>query len=224
MNFLSHYYIDWEIDDPHYTLGKILPDLLRNFKKGLRIKASEDIAIEFEYLQPLHKGIENHHQVDFHFHNSDFFKKYSNEIKVILKTEAYDSIRKYYYFYAHILLEMMLDRLLLKKNREIGTKFYEQLREIKKETISGFLRYNGVDIPAKEFFNYLSGFVNARYLFEYIDNDKLLYALGRINYRAGLYHFTSADFEKLKGKVGDIESLLHEDYLEIFSEIRKKIS
>lgn len=222
MNFLSHYYIDAEVDIPEYTLGKILPDLLRNYHKGLRIKPEGALAKEYHLIN-LNKGILNHYAVDALFHESKFFKENTDKIKISLKNNTYDNIHKYFYFYAHILLEIMLDRLLLKKDENIGIRFYEHLNLVKEETIKDFFRYNEIEMSAKEFFLYLKSFTNARYLFSYINNESLIYALGRINQRAGLAPFSGKDIQKLVLIIDEIEVKLQQHYLLIFKEIRKKL-
>lgn len=222
MNFLSHYYIDAEVDIPEYTLGKILPDLLRNYHKGLRIKPEGALANEYHLIN-LNKGILNHYAVDAFFHNSAFFTSNTDQIKKALKSNTYDNIHKYFYFYAHILLEIMLDRLLLKRDQNIGIGFYDHLNSVKEETIKDFFRYNKIELNAKEFFLYLKSFTNARYLFSYINNESLIYALGRINQRAGLAPFSAQDVEKLILIIDEIEVKLQQHYFIIFKEIRKKL-
>lgn len=223
MNFLSHYYIDWQIDDPVYTLGKILPDLIRNFRGDLRVRPS-NVEHEDSTLKSINRGIAHHYMVDKLFHQSTFFIENSAVVKKMMKEAGFASVKKYFYFHAHILFELMIDRLVMNHNNEVPVRFYNQLEMVKGETISKFFRYNNLGNQELDFMHFFSRFISSRYLISYSSNENLAYALGRINSRVGLSPFTGKDLNKLMALIPEVEQHLSGKFLSIFSELQLKLA
>lgn len=223
MNFLSHYYINRENNSPEYTLGKILPDLLRIAGIRKKFKPNRPAPNLGQSQLQLMSGLHNHLLVDKYWHGSHYFEQYSGKLKQALKAQDFTTIDKYYYFHAHILLELMLDRLLIKHDPTIPQLFYRQLRQIKEETIRHFFRYNGLPGDGGDFYRFFDRFRASEYLYNYTDNEKLMYALGRINERAGVPTFSADDQQPMYEVIDEAERILKDGYLSIFKWIHTKL-
>lgn len=221
MNFLSHYYIRHQVAHPHFTLGKILPDMLRPFGPANKIRHAANIKAPETEMEWLIKGTFTHLETDRIFHASDFFEQKTASIKQFIKAEKL--FGKYKFFYAHLLLELLLDRILVKHHNDVAPTFYRQLNEVNQATISGFFRYKGLQFSDEQFFRSLDRFTSSRYLFSYAENEGLTFALERTVNHVGLPVFGKSDKKTLINNLDELEATVAADYLSIFKKLEKVI-
>lgn len=223
MNFLSHFFIDWQEDDPPYSLGKVLPDLLRNFDGLVRVKPYNEMPATNDQ-KSLHKGVEMHYAVDKYFHQSAFFLQNAQKVKNLMLASGFSDAHRYLFLHAHILLELMLDKLIIINNDQVAQKFYEQLGKIDVVTIQPIFRYNNIENHLAAFMHFYSRFLQVRYLYSYTNNESMAYALGRIISRVGMAGFAGSDHDKLLRVIPQVENLMADQFLKIFDEIRRKLA
>lgn len=225
MNFLSHYFINDERDEADYSLGKVLPDLSRNFHPEFRVlqPGKTGLANDLEPLENFIEGIRMHFITDKLFHASGYFKKKTGLLTEILKSLHLETIRRFYFFYSHILLEIMLDRMLVKQFPEKVMQFYSLISKVQNETIREYMEYNGSSKFYQGFIEFLQHFIDVKYIYQYASNERIIFALGRIVSRTGLPEFSEADRIKLIDTVSRFESVMENDYLSIFAKIKKSI-
>jgi len=221
MNFVGHYFVDHGVQDADYTLGKILPDLLRNFSKSIRLNAS-DLEGKGQG-EPLYMGIRMHFRTDRVFHDSALFRERSAEINGRLKNSVL-SIRKYRFFFAHVLLEMLIDRCLLIRHPGLGEGFYHQLAAADKQTLSDFFEAQGWLHLIDGFWAFLQRFISSEYLLQYVHNESLIFALGRIGERVGLKSAVGMADEGLVGLIDSYTDTLCKELPGFFESLTKKIS
>jgi hypothetical protein len=221
MNYLSHYYILREYEHPAFANGKIIPDLLRIFGPDHKIRKARNIEDPEGAGEWMMKGAYVHLESDRLFHDSDYFERESQRLKEELR--AGSSIRKYRYFYAHILLEMLLDRLLVKKYPELGQRFYDDLEQIEERDIQAFFELKPIAVDANEFMQVLSRFRKSRYLFEYAYDPGFLYAFSRILKRVGMPLLNREDRNFLIRLVQESEERLEPEFLSILQKIETGI-
>ncbi len=221
MNYLSHYYADLSYHHPAFALGKVLPDFARIVDKRLRFRLKKLPDSGDEVLHLIHLGIRSHYRADAWFHNSEYFKTRTAEIQRILRGLRLEGIRKYYYFYAHILLEMLLDRLLVTEHFPVAQQFYADLDHCPEEWLvryAGFHRLGSQ--TAEELAAVVSRFRHARYLFDYTRNEGLVFAFNRIIQRAGLPAFSEEDNARLAGSLQEMCDVAMQGFPTIFEHIR----
>jgi hypothetical protein len=80
MNFLSHYYFDRDTTDCYFTLGTVLPDLLKNADKTI-ILHPENLVHPNPRINSIIQGWNKHLLVDKYFHSSEFFFTHSHHLK-----------------------------------------------------------------------------------------------------------------------------------------------
>jgi len=196
MNFLSHYYLDAEDDRPYYVFGIIIPDLLKNFNRRWKVKKNPQEYEQIE-LQQIEEGIARHIDVDAHFHNSDFFKENTLFISDTLKKNEIDSMAKHTYFLAHVILELMIDRLLVKNYPNICEQFYAILNRVEKSNIDLYLNYSNFVQEMNDFSSFFEKFKTSKYIFHYANNENLIFALNKIIERATGNPLSKEDGSKL---------------------------
>lgn len=212
MNFLSHYYIIKHDKRPFYSFGNILPDLIRIFDKNTRISENLKVNPKDKILVDIIEGVNFHHYADSLFHNSSFFKKNTGKITQLLKESDLKSIDKYLFFIAHILFEIMLDRILIQKNEHLCNTFYDSLSKVREKDVKLLFDAINLKTTSEGFYNFFDQFRKAEYLKEYVHNEKLIYALNRVYNRISPINFEEEDKMKLEQVILQIEKDLSKEY------------
>lgn len=219
MNFLSHFYFERKINDPQRTLGAVLPDLLRNMDKEIRIFPEKNASkyLKNKNIAQILKGWSRHVTTDKFFHNNIFFIEKTQQLKAFLAPVVINTpIRAS--FLSHIALELLLDRLLLKNSWLHEDDFYEQLAEVDRASLEMFLDLSGIPNP-NYFLAYFNSFIVDRYLGSYRDMAKLTYALNQICKK---FWPNGLDEEKklqLTNALTNYEEELAQNFKVIFNEI-----
>ncbi|MFT7589112.1 MAG: hypothetical protein ACI959_001326 [Limisphaerales bacterium] len=220
MNYLSHYYCDYPESRPYYILGTILPDLVREIqKKKVRFVADELQHAENEIAEQLNAGICRHLEIDVLFHQSTFFHEKCALIKNWMRKHQYSSISRLHIF-AHVLLELMIDRVIINKNRKVMTDFYNALDIVEKQPIIDYFTSNGIISRPEAVFHRVQYFCKDRFLFRYPDNDMMIYALNVLNQKVGNSVILKEDEMRLLETIHLTEEDLMSDKLTIFDELR----
>ncbi len=216
MNFLAHYYTGQPVDDPYRALGLILPDLARQHHKGLRFR--ESVIFEASHpvssqpsLQALHSGVHSHHKADHLFHDSAFFKESTFLLYQALKQYPFKVLIKHLPFFAHISLELLIDRLLIQDYPDMLGQFYNHLTQAEKEPLTMYFESFGHAVHTEGFWRFLQLFVSNRYLQHYSDNEHLAFALSRVYQRATGVDI-APDGPLLEAYLDEAEVLLRENY------------
>lgn len=220
MNFLSHYYFDRDTTDCYFTLGTVLPDLLKNADKTI-ILHPEKLQHQDAEVNAIIAGWNRHLLVDKHFHSSEFFTRHSHALKLELTPAIAGSPVKPF-FLGHIAIELILDNLLLTTGEVTVADFYDHLDSCKADVIAEFLRFAGLK-ESNTFFKFFEEFKRSRYLTTYADLPKVAYALKRICMRVWPQPFTAAQEGKMTEVLLDYRQNLLESFIDIYIEIEAKL-
>ena len=222
MNFFSHFLIGGDYGNPDKTLGKLWPDFLRIIDKSLRL-SHKHVDPMPEALTNLQSGIALHVATDRYFHASAWF----HEHEVVLK-QVWDELRlpgrhQYRYFFTHVLLEMLLDRVMIRRKPELLGQLYESLSRVDRATLTAFFRYKGGEKFEPQSWQFLQRFVESAYLYEYTDNSRLLFALDRVAHRVGLQLFAEPYKSRLMHRIDDMEQTIAKHADAIFEAIENHL-
>lgn len=220
MNFLSHYYFDQHTTDCYFTLGTVLPDLLKNADKSI-ILHPEKLVHTNIHVNAMIQGWNKHLLVDKYFHSSEFFLTHSHQLKNELTGAIIGSPVKPF-FLGHIAIELILDNLLITTNKVSVSDFYDHLDNCDQNIISEFLEFAGMQNPAI-FFKFYNGFKSSRYLNSYVNIDQITYALKRICMRVWQNPFTTTHEEDMTGILVNYRLKLIENFAVIYHEISAKL-
>ena len=185
MNFLSHYYLHRDPEDNYFTVGLTVPDLLGFHTRRVRVtkkylKNFLEKENDARIISHIH-GMMLHLDLDRWFHNSDFFKE-----KIIFLQNSYINFNSegsdLPHFYAHIILEILLDRYLLMIEPDIADNFYDSYKRFNFSDITRIFR--GLENFSNDKFILLADNVShSTFLKEYIDNYSIINILTRVSNR-----------------------------------------
>ena len=219
MNFLAHYYFHNDINDNYFTVGLTMPDLLSFHSRKIRLtKRSLKKLILTEKNKNIRSHITGmiiHLDMDRWFHSSVFFKKnlifLQNQFIGFNKEKALLP-----HFYAHIILEVFIDRYLLTIYPDIADDFYHSYKKFNFcEIIKLFNNMEYFD--SLKFLSFTDDFSNSSFLKEYTDNYSIISILTRVSKRIGIPMVLDVDNDQFA-------SFIKTSYNELKPEIKKLIN
>lgn len=224
MNFLSHYFFDQHSSDPYYILGIALPDLSKSHNRRWNIHPAknEDVLSKSPEIQSIYKGWKKHLSVDELFHEAPFFKHYSHIITEKMREIPFENKLVKPFMIGHVGLELILDTLLIKNKKLDPTKFYDSLNACELSPIMEFLKLNGIENP-ESFKEFYAKFLEYRYLLSYQNNESIVYALNRIQYRLTRNYLSENDVLLMNKSFEDLMHVIEMDYLSIFEQIESTL-
>lgn len=219
MNYFAHFYLDSLPGQPYYNLGLILPDLMGVYDRKWKVKERTGFSIASETALSLLNGVNRHEEVDQVFHESDFFKGYKNAIWERLKNTGFTNPPYRLFYLSHILVELLLDRILIRNFPRQGELMFEEMNSINDKHLRDFFSQTGT--PEKNsFWSFFSTFREKQYIFEYVKDESFVYVLNMVNKRVGHPLFDDKKKNDLLAAVQDIEKSLIGNYSKLFREIQ----
>jgi hypothetical protein len=188
MNCLAHAFRF--VDNPYYAAGTCLPDWLGmvDRKVRLRRKTIEPHLAEASTPSPFREiasGIYQHLHDDETFHNSLAF----NELNAILAKEFRkqlpDDDRHRPAFVGHIIVELFLDAWIETRNPGSLNRYYECLKQVDSQLLEQGVNQLATKATTK-ISEFLPKYLNSRFLFDYLDDQRLLHRLNGILRRVDL--------------------------------------
>lgn len=201
MNFIAHYYLDRNVEFPCFVMGTSTPDLASIFNRDMRIKpthlkkASQDAMDDPNRVQFL-RGIQRHMRADSLFHSAPFFVAETHQIGYQVRDRFKAAKPRRTFFVGHIAFELILDKILIERDPSLVADFY---RHLEAEPVERYVSLTEwvLDRPMPGYDQFLTRFIDRRYLLHYPNIDHLTYTLRRIMGRVGLHDATymqSTDF------------------------------
>ena len=222
MNFLSHFYVDRDEQRPLFILGVVSPDLLSIYNPSLRIKSSQmgHLPLLPEETNDYVAGLKRHFFVDRVFHSCPRFAEETAYLSRLLEETfpAQDIQRKF--FIAHILLELQLDQVLVRRYSTIVQEFYahfDQMRPFQQarrvtELVAGH--------PLPHYENFLEKFLQNKYLTHYREHDHIIYVLGRLLRRVNIQDTSFLGMQEFEVLMDNYHARLEGIYADFFADIR----
>ena len=180
MNFISHYFLDRDLDDSWFFAGISTPDLVSVFDRNVRLKKRRMPQMEEDASTPgqisFYKGVMRHFEGDRIFHSSDFFHTETAIITQHLKHSFLSGEVERSFFVAHIALELILDKVLIQTYHDLAPDFYahlerypvaEHVKMAEWITQTSLSAYGG----------FLEKFFTKKYIYSYRDWDHVIYVL-----------------------------------------------
>lgn len=161
-------------------------------------------------LEWLREGTNKHFERDKRFHGSEYFEKTSKILTQILRPAFQQASIPRDWFAAHVLTEMMIDRVLIKEAPALAQSFYTDLETADTQIITQYLEAKGVS-DTDLFLERLARFNQAKYLLQYEHNKAMVFSLNRIfMYTKADGEWTEAQFEILEKVIPDTENVIFE--------------
>jgi len=196
MNFLAHHFF-YANDDPHHNTGLILPDWSRS-AEGKRKLEWERKRSDYLPFMALWEGCQKHYEADSWFHDCAYFVEMTAQIEKDLANLQEKGLlqeqRKW--FLAHILSEVLLDRLIIERHPKALDAFYHDLKQVPFIDIELFLLESGKENMGR-FPQAHAGFMSSEFLHHYKSDEGLTESLNRVVQRTNQRAFSEAEHAAL---------------------------
>lgn len=220
MNFLSHFYHEIPCEDAYFATGVILPDILSNFsarnKEIVKIHAQKLLPEKDPEIASLADGVRTHYAVDAAFHDSNFFTANTTAISSAIHNYTFECFEKRLFAFSHVMLELMLDRKILKEHPEVCPRFYNLLDLTDAGRLSAFVSANSKLSNTAAFAAHFSRFRDLRFIYDYAVDDVLINILDHINRKLGNKAFSATDKIHITSVILDTENALSSQKFPIF--------
>lgn len=223
MNFLSHYYLDRDTSVPLFTAGAATPDLLSIFHPETRLRSSDMPRIYALSVTPDERdfadGLNRHFVADGIFHDSVLFREESHWISQELLRTFPETPPRRRFFIAHVLLELILDKVLIDNNPKLLDRFYADFDSL--APFEGLVRVTerALGLPLENYDHFLEKFLLNRYLYRYTDWEHIRYVLGRIMRRVRVTSGTWISSPRFLQLMQDCQARLDTRHQAFFDEI-----
>lgn len=205
MNFLCHAipYLD---DDPLLAVCTGVPDWLSVVDRKIRarrILAEQFVDASDQELRSVARGVIRHIEDDRWFHGTQAFVETNLTLAVELRDLLPGDTGFRPMFVGHVLIEMLLDAFWIRDNRTTAENYYATLRSLPFDTIQNCVN-TITGKPTKKLVDVLERYVDAQFLFDYLEPEKLLLRLNQVMKRVKL----TALPEELVDWIPDAEKLV----------------
>ncbi len=178
MNYFAHGR-DY-LDEPYFLAGTAIPDWLSVVDRRLRARrrrVEPFLQATDPRLVQVAGGILQHLEDDRWFHQTRAFAETSLQLTVLVRDQlpADDGFRPS--FLGHILVEILLDAQLIRAAPAQLDAYYAALSAVNPARLGDFIQQM-VAQPADLLPAFISRFLAVRFLYDYLDDEKLL---GRLN-------------------------------------------
>ncbi|MBP87208.1 MAG: hypothetical protein CMJ64_10890 [Planctomycetaceae bacterium] len=186
MNYFTHgrHYLD----DPYFVAGTAVPDWLSvvNRKSRARSKLAKPLTDHNDRtLSAVARGVVQHHHDDDWFHQTRAFAElnwhFTKEVRDRLPRD--DGFRPS--FLGHILVELLLDATLVEGDPRRLDEYYAVMDSLDPNAVSDAVNLMVTQQTGMLAF-FIPRFSAERFLYDYLDDEKLLFRLNNVMRRVKL--------------------------------------
>ena len=186
MNYFGHGY--QHVDDPYFLSGTAVPDWLGVIDRRVRARArlaKPWTADADPQLAAVAAGVVRHHEDDDWFHRTRAFAELSLTLTVEVRELLAGDPGFRPSFLGHILVAILLDGALITRDVTRLERYYQALESVDPAAVSRAVhRMTTGPVPTLE--RMIPLFCAERFLYDYLDDAKLLSRLNRVMKRVKL--------------------------------------
>ncbi len=186
MNFLCHY-IPY-LDQPMLAISTGVPDWMSVVDRKVRARgklAALHVNSDDHDLAQVASGILRHVDDDRWFHSSQAFAETNLQLAVELRDLLPGDTGFRPMFVGHILIEMLLDSYWLRDDPSIGARYYDAIASVDAEVIQRSVA-TITGKPVTGLAAVIERFAEIKFLYDYLDHEKLLMRINQVMSRVGL--------------------------------------
>jgi hypothetical protein len=176
------------LDNPYMLAGTAVPDWLSVANRKVRVRQRQ-AALFIEDADPmvaaLARGIVQHHRDDAWFHATVAFGELSWRLTMTCRDVLPDDPGFRPSFLGHILVELLLDAALAKKAPAQLDRYYATMASIDAVAVEAAVNRMAI-APAEQLGWFIGKFCEVRFLWDYSDDERLLFRLNQVLDRVGL--------------------------------------
>ncbi|MEL6108571.1 MAG: hypothetical protein AAFU85_21405 [Planctomycetota bacterium] len=192
MNFLSHALP--YLDQPLLAVCTAVPDWLSVVDRKIRARERMALAVldaDDESLRNVAEGILAHIRDDRWFHGTQAFAEVNLRLAVELRDRLPGDRGFRPMFVGHVLIEVLLDGFWLRDEPDLGERYYALVEDCPAETIQRCVN-EITGKPTERLVPTIQRFAAARFLFDYLDDERLLFRLNQVMNRVRLAELPEA--------------------------------
>ncbi len=168
------------VSRPYYLAGTAIPDWLSVVDRKVRVR-SKSAAKFLDHPDPhvaaLASGVVQHHRDDAWFHETTAFRELNWQFAVVLRNLLLETNGFRPSFVGHVLIEVLLDAALYADDITRLDQYYAALDQIDPLIVERAVNVMA-NRPNDQLAKFIPRFSEARFLYDYLDDGKLL---GRLN-------------------------------------------
>jgi hypothetical protein len=186
MNFLAHALS--HLDRPYMVAGTSVPDWLSVIDRRVRARSVGARLLLDDHdarVRDVAEGIIQHHEDDRWFHGGRAFAELNLEFAVELRAILVGDEGFRPSFLGHILVEMLIDSDLIEQDRGLVDQFYAALETLVPEVVQQSVN-RIAKVETDRLAPLVPRFITERFLYDYVDDGKLLFRLNQVMRRVRL--------------------------------------
>jgi hypothetical protein len=186
MNFLTHGLL--HLDEPLVVAGTAVPDWMSLVDRKIRPRrrfAAPFVSDLDKSLSAFARGIVQHHDDDQWFHQTRVFFETNLEFACQLRDLLPGDEGFRPSFVGHILIEILLDAIWIDEDSTWISRYYQALEQVDPQYVV-WATERLVGKPVPRLADVVRGFVSSRFLYDYVQSDKLWRRLNQIMRRVAL--------------------------------------
>jgi len=172
------------LGEPYVVAGTAVPDWLRvvgrRVEPSFAVQAGEPLP-----LAGISRGVELHFRADRRFHSAPEFQATCRRVSARLRSEWPQDPRFRASFYAHILVEILLDAEVIARNPETLDRYYESLESVDDVLLVAWAAGRAIEGGA-DLARIARRFIDERFLATYDEDEGVAQAVARVGRRARL--------------------------------------
>lgn len=188
------------------------------FDSNQRIKTPKNLGDSASSAK-IKAGLLDHILVDKIFHNSEYFKSQTKVLQNGLGKMGFVGLTRHHYFFAHILLEILLDRYLIEQYPSLIQDFYTLCGEITEDDLNAYFKEEGYSLAPKEFYTFFEWFCSSQFMYSYTSDVGVTGIFNSIHKRVFKTEVLKEDAELFTSGVEELYLSLLPDGMRIFSEL-----
>lgn len=186
MNYLAHGYR--HLESPYFLAGTAVPDWLSVVDRKVRVRsraAGELVESDDPITRQIAGGIVQHLADDQWFHQTRAFAETSLRFAVELRQRLPGDEGFRPSFLGHILVEVLIDAALIQRDRTLVDRYYAALAGVSGEKVQQVV--NAIaKVPTGQLDGWISRFRQVQFIYDYLDDSRLLYRMEQVMARVGL--------------------------------------
>lgn len=186
MNYLAHGAS--HVASPYLLAGTAVPDWLSVVNRRVRVSgkvAAELLLDDDPVTRAVAAGVLQHLSDDRWFHQTRVFAETSLLLAVELRELLPGDAGFRPSFLGHILVEILIDATLIERDVSVADGYYRALGEVSPGQIQAVVNRMAKQ-PTDQLAIWIERFLQVRFLYDYLEDDKLLFRLEQVMSRVGL--------------------------------------
>ena len=195
MNYLAHAY--QFLNQPLFMSGTGVPDMLNVVDRKVRVRSRNlKPLIESSELDvaEIAAGIQQHLDDDHWFHATKIFNQLNLEFAQAMREADPEDSSLRPRFLGHIIIELLLDARIAELHPGLLDRYYEVLEQVDAEKIQLVINKASA-CKTDQFVEFFYAFCRERFLYDYLDDQRLAYRLNQVMKRVGLPVFGDSVFK-----------------------------